>query len=203
MNLLGVFYKMGLELDLGCGKNKHKGAIGLDMNRGLVGVVDVIHEVTSRTFLPFLDNSFSKVYMLDFIEHIPDIPHLLSEVHRVSKPHAEVIIRYPHYSDPNAKNDSTHIHQLGLRCFDHFDPTTAYGKKYAYYAQYDSQFPFRIIAVKPTFRSTEYFILKTSPIARGLYKRFGPDIYEAHFSSLLPIENVEVVMNVIKCGNSL
>ena len=55
-------------LDLGCGKNNRKGAIGLDQDRNVNP--DVIHEVRSRRKLPFEDNYFDGIYMIDCIEHI-------------------------------------------------------------------------------------------------------------------------------------
>ena len=52
------------ELDLGCGRNKRPGAIGVDMNPGVNP--DIVFEFTDRNLLPLEDNSFNKIWMLDF-----------------------------------------------------------------------------------------------------------------------------------------
>jgi len=115
-------------LDIGCGKEKHPGAIGLDMNSGVNP--DVVFEITRGALLPFDDNSFDKIWMQDVLEHLDNIPWALSELHRVAKPNSLIEARYPHFSSVNNFNDSTHVRRMGLRALEHYDPTKEYGKKY-------------------------------------------------------------------------
>lgn len=183
-----------LALDLGCGNNKRKGAIGLDMNPSLESIVDVIHEAMDRGFLPFKDNSFSTVYMSDFIEHISFIPWLLSEVYRICVNNAVVEIRFPHYSSTNAHSDVTHIHHgFGLHALDHFDPSTEFGKKYMYYTQYGRYFPFKIESIQPEFDTSLRGRFK-----KLLYNARGPDFYERKISRFLPLDNIVVILRVDK-----
>ncbi len=171
--------------------NKHPGAIGLDMNPGVNP--DVLFEVDDRKILPFANDSFDKVWMIDFIEHVRDPQWLLSEVHRVGKPDARVEIRYPHYSYRSAHSDLTHIHQgFGIRIFEHYDPSTKYGKKYTYYTNFGRNFPFKIEKITPRY------CLGKSGIPLLLSKVVGASIYEAFFSNMLPIVDVEARLRVIK-----
>lgn len=44
----------------------------------------------------FADNTFDKVVIVDFLEHIPDDAGFLSEVYRILKPDGELLINVPH-----------------------------------------------------------------------------------------------------------
>ncbi|HYB92084.1 MAG TPA: class I SAM-dependent methyltransferase [Candidatus Binataceae bacterium] len=57
--------------------------------------------------LPFRAATFELVMMLEVIEHLPDIPHALSEVARVLKPGGTAIL-----STPNRLNITSRIHYL-------------------------------------------------------------------------------------------
>lgn len=57
--------------------------------------------------LPFRSESFDLVMMLEVIEHLPDIPHSLSEIARVLKPGGTAII-----TTPNRLNVISRIHYL-------------------------------------------------------------------------------------------
>ena len=85
------------KLDIGCGKYKRDGFVGLDIEP-LEGV-DYLLDLSS-SFLPFKDNSVNEVYSNHFLEHldIDAITRLLEEIHRVCKRGAKVEIRVPHFS---------------------------------------------------------------------------------------------------------
>lgn len=180
-----------MELDLGCGKNKHPGSIGLDMNPGVNP--DVLFEFRNRNLLPFPNDAFDKVWAIDVIEHIRDISWLLSEVHRVCKPEAKVEIRCPHYSHKAAYSDVTHVHRLGIHCLDHFDPSTEYGKKYQYYTNFGRNFPYKIERMQLDFSDT--FRGKASKM---LSRLAGESLYEGYISGFFPINNLEYTLRAIK-----
>jgi SAM-dependent methyltransferase len=82
-------------LDIGCGRKKFPGAIGIDMSAA--GQADVLCDWTKT--LPFEDSSFDQVRMIHVIEEVDDIFRMLGEAHRVAKPGARVVIVTPHYTD--------------------------------------------------------------------------------------------------------
>jgi 2-polyprenyl-3-methyl-5-hydroxy-6-metoxy-1,4-benzoquinol methylase len=57
--------------------------------------------------LPFRSDTFDLVVMLEVIEHLSDIPHMLGEIARVMRPGAVAIV-----TTPNRLNVSSRIHHL-------------------------------------------------------------------------------------------
>jgi SAM-dependent methyltransferase len=104
-------------LDVGCGSEKHPGAVGLDLRP--VDGVDVVHDLRDVPW-PLPANHFERVICQDVIEHVPDVAAFLHEIHRVCAPNALVQIRTPHYTSRYAYNDPTHLHAFGYSVLDHF-----------------------------------------------------------------------------------
>jgi predicted SAM-dependent methyltransferase len=111
-------------LDVGCGKRKHKGSIGIDLRR--VEAVDIIADATA---LPFRDDCFDKIYLSHIIEHIPNMIEFMREIWRVCKDKATIHIWTPHFTSPNSYTDPTHVRHLTSRSLDYFDNTTTMGKE--------------------------------------------------------------------------
>lgn len=61
--------------------------------RDLVG--DNVHQIDAH-HVPFADNTFDRIAIVDFLEHIDDDAHFVSELHRIIKPGGELIINVPH-----------------------------------------------------------------------------------------------------------
>lgn len=61
--------------------------------RGLVG--DEVYQIDGGA-LPFADNTFDQVAIIDFLEHIPDDRRFIAELHRVLKPDGTLIVNVPH-----------------------------------------------------------------------------------------------------------
>ena len=91
-------------LDVGCSKNKIKGAIGLDINKG--SDADIICDL-EKTF-PIKDNSFDRIYCKHLLEHLKDPESVVREIYRVSKDGGRVILEVPHFSSHIAYSDLTH-----------------------------------------------------------------------------------------------
>jgi len=70
-----------LKLDIGCGGNKKKGFLGVDISKG--EDVDFVMDVCK---LDFEDNSIEEVFSRRCIQHIEDDKKALSEIFRVLKP---------------------------------------------------------------------------------------------------------------------
>jgi SAM-dependent methyltransferase len=106
-------------LDIGCGNNKMKGAIGID--RVPLPGVDIVHDLNSFPY-PFEQNMFDEIYATHIIEHLGSITQAMEELYRIAKPNAKVTIITPHYSDFQSWNDPTHKWHLTTYSFRYFEP---------------------------------------------------------------------------------
>ena len=64
-------------LDLGCGKRKHKGAIGIDSEKD--SAADIIHDLNKFSY-PFKNNTFDLIYCYDILEHLDNIIKVIEEL---------------------------------------------------------------------------------------------------------------------------
>lgn len=106
-------------LDVGCGVNKYKGAIGLD-NNPRTGA-DVIHDLGEIPY-PFPDNEFDMIVSNHVVEHIPDVMAFVSELYRITKPGGKIRLLTPHYTNPDWATDPTHRNHFNSFSFNTFMP---------------------------------------------------------------------------------
>lgn len=106
-------------LDVGCGVNKYKGAIGLDNNPRTAA--DVIHDLGDFPY-PFADDEFDLIVSSHSIEHIPDVMGFIAELYRITKPNGRIKIATPHYTNPDWANDPTHRNHFNSYSFNVFIP---------------------------------------------------------------------------------
>jgi ubiquinone/menaquinone biosynthesis C-methylase UbiE len=104
-------------LDVGCGKNKWPGSIGLDI--AFLEGVDVVHDLNQFPY-PFSDDTFDRIRVIHVIEHIQSIPRTMEELHRIAKHGAEIEIETPHYTDASSWQDPSHLWHLNTHSFDFF-----------------------------------------------------------------------------------
>lgn len=188
-------------LDLGCGKNKLPGSIGVDV--APVEGVDVVADL--NTGLPFKDGTVDAIHCSHILEHVDDFLGLMEEIWRVLRPGGRAYIRFPHASSPfHTWKDPTHRRPLLLATFRYFDDATEDGALFGYY----SCARFRICRSKLKFvlgssrrvgrlsflRAILADVLETlanrSPRAQYLCERYwGP---------LVGIEEAEVVLEAVK-----
>jgi ubiquinone/menaquinone biosynthesis C-methylase UbiE len=110
-----------VRLDIGCGRSKFKGTLGVDIVP-LPGV-DVVADLTRG--LPFRDNSISEIYTSHTLEHVDNLPAVMEELWRVCKPNALVHIWVPHASCPFVTwIDPTHKRGMTIETFSYFNPAT-------------------------------------------------------------------------------
>lgn len=115
-----------LKLDLGCGKNKKPGFLGVD-SRAFDGVDQVV-DLAARTPLfensadrykphggefkpwPWPDGSVLEVHCSHFLEHLTgqERVHFFNELYRVLVPDGKATIVVPHWSSERAYGDPTH-----------------------------------------------------------------------------------------------
>lgn len=112
-----VFPKDARILDLGCGEHKKvPWAVGLDAVKA--AGVDVVHDV-GRFPWPFKDNEFDVVVASHVLEHLPDTVAACRELHRIAKPGGLIRVVLPHFSNPDAFVDPTHVRAFGFRTFEY------------------------------------------------------------------------------------
>jgi len=104
-------------LDIGCGRFKFPGSIGLDIVP-LKGV-DVVHDLDKFPY-PFSSDAFDYIRLSHVVEHIQSVVQTMEEVHRIAKPAALVEIITPHYTDASSWQDPSHRWHLNSWSFNHF-----------------------------------------------------------------------------------
>lgn len=123
-----------LRLDIGCGKNKKEGFVGLDQydipgvdvvcdlrekewrlkwmpHYSLVGKIgEYVQPKTEEGWFRLSDNSVDEVNCSHFVEHLTAIERVrfMNELYRVMKPGAKATITTPHWCSNRAYGDMTH-----------------------------------------------------------------------------------------------
>lgn len=107
-------------LNIGCGKTKIPGSIGVDVVK-IEGFVNVVHDL-NKTPYPFKPNSIDEIHFYHVLEHLNDHVLILEEMHRILKPGGKIYLRVPHFSSLAAFTDITHVRPFGYLSFDIFNP---------------------------------------------------------------------------------
>lgn len=96
-----------MKIDIGCGKTKKDGFIGLDQYP-FDGVDHVV--ALGRDPLPFGDGTVEEAHASHFIEHLTQTERcqLMNELYRVMKPGAKMAMIVPHWGSTRAYGDPTH-----------------------------------------------------------------------------------------------
>jgi len=176
-------------LDIGCGRSKTPGSIGID--RIALSGVDIVHNLEQFPW-PFYNDEFSVIYANHFLEHVSDILGTLGEIHRISTASGRLIVRVPHYASDNFHTDLTHKIAFGYRSFDHFSIN---GK-----TAYDFYVPFkfeilsrRIKFMSPLIRLDPFRLLGIEALANMF-----PRIYERFFAYWLPPAEIQFELRIVK-----
>jgi SAM-dependent methyltransferase len=106
-----------LILDVGCGRNKFPGSIGIDHNPRTAA--DVLCNL-DRPPYPFRDNLFDQIRVVHVIEHVEDVLATMKELHRLARPGGRILLVTPHYTDFSSFCDPTHRRHLNSFSFRHF-----------------------------------------------------------------------------------
>jgi len=165
-------------LDLGCGKKKRKGAIGVDYSSRLDA--DVIHDLNVFPY-PFDSETADEVYLDNVLEHLDQPMRVMEEVYRIVKPGGAVKVIVPYFRSRWAFIDPTHCHYFTVDSFAYYDPRSKICMRYAYT---DARF----IVEKVIFNET----LQNGPLKQLLMKLANrwPGRYECYLSHLLPLDDV-------------
>jgi len=107
-------------LNLGCGKVRIPGSLGVDRVK-IEEYVDVVHDLDVIPY-PFTSDSVDEIHLYHVLEHLHDPIKKMEELHRILKPGGVLHIRVPHFSSMGAFTDMTHIRPFGYSSFDCFQP---------------------------------------------------------------------------------
>jgi SAM-dependent methyltransferase len=116
--------------DVGCGMNKVPGAFGIDIFK--YENVDQVVDLNSTPW-PIAENSFDFIVVRHVIEHIDNLTGFMKELHRISRPSAEIYFETPHFSSINSWNDPTHRLHLSSRWHENFLPGNYLGAQAGYF----------------------------------------------------------------------
>jgi len=113
-------------LDIGCGKKKIKGAIGMDIVKH--PNVDVVHDITKFPY-PFPKESFDIVVANHILEHVEfnkDFFGLMDEVYRILKPNGLFKITVPYWKGVHVFSVPEHTRMFSIFYFNYFDHDPKY-----------------------------------------------------------------------------
>ena len=96
-----------IKVDIGCGKNKRDGFIGVDAI-AFPGVDHVLN--VGNDSLPWADGEVDEVHCSHVVEHLTpnERIHLVNEIYRVLKVRGTATIITPHWASTRAFGDLTH-----------------------------------------------------------------------------------------------
>ena len=166
-------------LDLGCGKKKRPGSIGVDYSDR--HDADIIHDLNVFPY-PFEDKSIDQVYLDNVLEHLESPMDVMAEVHRISKVGSSIKVIVPYFRSVWAFIDPTHKTYYTVDSFAFYDPSHIICQRYDY--------------VSTRFK-VEKVVFNESLLNKRLLKRLiiifankYPNFYENHLSHLFPLDDI-------------
>ena len=165
-------------LDLGCGKKKRPGTIGVDISDR--HDADVIHNLDQFPY-PFEASSISKIYMDNCLEHLSAPLKVIEELYRILKPGGELVIMVPYFRSRWAYNDPTHKSFYTINSFAYYDQNHVICQRYDY-----SDARFRLLSLKFNENHSDGIIKK---LVAQLANKW-PDRYERFLSPIFPLDEL-------------
>lgn len=181
-------------LDLGCGNQKKKGAIGIDINPHTDA--DIIHDLNLFPY-PFEESTFDEIYADNVIEHLDNIIKVMEDLHRICKPDGIIIIKVPYFRSRYAYIDPTHKHYFTIESFTYFDPDHIHHSLYNY-----SEYLFKTIKI----------VFNEGFPERGLKDKLirlfvqicnkYPVFYDHYVGHFFPLDEITFYLSTRKSGES-
>ena len=177
-------------VELGCGRKKTQGRIGID--KFDLPHVDIVADLEEGlAFLP--DHSVDEIHCRSVMEHIENFETLMAEMVRVLKADGTAHIFVPHFSNPYYYSDYTHKRFFGLYTFYYFvSPQYQPRRKVP---DYYTQTRIRILSQRLVFRSAFTLI---NPF-RKLFNWFVnlhtllQQYYEENLCYMIPCHGIEII----------
>jgi SAM-dependent methyltransferase len=175
-------------LDLGCGKKKRLGSIGVDWSDR--HDADVIHDLNVFPY-PFADNEIDEIFLDNVLEHLDDPMRVMKEVHRISKVNGKVKVIVPYFRSVWAFIDPTHKTFFTVDSFAYYDPSHIICQRYDYV---DTRFKVdRVIFNETLPTSPKHLIKKLVVIIANKW----PNRYETYLSHFFPLDDITYYLRKI------
>ena len=181
-------------LDIGCGKEKVPGAIGVDFNTSFSA--DVIHDLNLFPY-PFKDEEFDKIHISNTLFLLENPIKVMEEIFRICKPNGLVVVIQPYfrsswsYVDPMVKNFAT------VYSFTFYDPDNPICLRYNYSS---ARFATEKIIFDDHLHG-KIFQGGNSRFSPGIIRKFitmlankYPRMYEASLSHFFPLDQISFLL---------
>jgi ubiquinone/menaquinone biosynthesis C-methylase UbiE len=172
-------------LDLGCGKKKRPGSIGVDYSDR--HNADIIHDLNVFPY-PFESDSIDQVYLDNVLEHLDKPMRVMEEVHRITKQGAEVKVIVPYFRSVWAFIDPTHNTFYTVDSFSYYDPDHIICQRYDYTK---TRFKVERIVFNETL-SNRWFKKIIIKLANN-----WPHRYEYYLSHIFPLDDITYYLRKI------
>lgn len=173
-------------LDLGCGKRKRPGSIGIDMNPR--SAADICHDLNVFPY-PLADSSFDEIFLDNVLEHLDNVMAVMEEVHRIIVPDGIVHVIVPYFRSRWAFVDPTHRHFFTVDSFSYFDPSHVICHRYDYTL---ARFSIESIAFNETIACR-----KVAKAVKFLANKW-PQRYERFLGTIFPLDDISYHLRAIK-----
>ncbi|MBI1724073.1 MAG: methyltransferase domain-containing protein [Candidatus Tectomicrobia bacterium] len=188
-------------LDVGCGRAKARGAVGLDLNPATDA--DVLGDASRHGF-PFREACFDRVVVRHIVEHVESPVRFLEEIHRVARDGAEVEGVTPHFSNPCSFADPTHRHHFSVLFLDFF--TGGGGSPARGWRLWANRLLECYYPVLPFYTKVRFEVLECRLTFCRLHRWLGvawfanrfPEIWEFHLSGLFRARDIVFLLRVRK-----
>ena len=183
-------------LELGCGPAKREAAsIGVDrLDYDCVDLVGDALEILA--VIP--DASVDRIYTSHFLEHVIDLPAIISEIERVLRVGGSLEAVVPHFAHPYYSSDPTHRQRFGLYTFSYLSDDRLLRRRVP---TYQHQRRLQLADVQLVFKSTRPFygrhLLKR---VVGLFVnscRYTQELHEELFCYLFPPYEVRYLVEKV------
>lgn len=157
-------------LDIGVGKNKFPGSIGIDIRPH--SIADIVHDLNKFPW-PFENDKFDLILCRHIIEHLPATDKVMEEIYRICKKGGRVVIEVPHFSNVEAFRHWQHCHFFTAGSFDYFHKDNKNYKAY-----------FKITKKRLFFDDISRIFLIEA------FANIFTRVYERHFAFIFPAGSI-------------
>ena len=169
-------------LDIGCGRNKLPGTVGLDHNT--YDGVDIVANLEEP--LPIPSATFDLVFANQILEHVHNFTPLIMEIHRILKPGGQLLAHVPYFRSSWAHIDPTHVRSFTINSMDYFVKETYCYNNYRFF---DESFSEIQVFLDSEYRSTLARKFFSSRATQNPFK-----FENSFWSTLYPFEQISYLL---------